>query len=1543
LRNDVPNSGSKAALPPEARRFSGLYRFIDPERFAELGIDPEDVPLGTYPAENHPPFLPDRLGGNAYGLGLFEHATLPPEEARLMEGLDLDDAVAVSANYRKLNDIFKRLGLLIRYSRQGAPFYLIPRQYVAHFLVEVRARADEIITFLSGLMARRLRESLRVGLLSAESELLLPELSSRMPHLEFVVLESLEEITAPRPPLEAVVLVEEPRDFFAERLLRAGAAQPQDRRAREDLGYFAASRLYDLLTEGGELLILADRPLSSTHDTMEVQFNNQFEFKRFLMFSHIYRTRRRYQSGGELAMEVNRFDFYSFLTGLGVYHETVEGLLEGRSLASLEPEEIDRLGYQDLPLPRGSDERLLAGWSRWFGAFFSRERLTTVLPEVQKSEWEARYRVQGAFPDTLAVFHGARRRPPETPEAIARRVRRKRIAGCERELLATYKDSFAYVLRVLEILEQVRKGAYTQLPGLELSRLRKPFETVAHQSQIKDVRRLMELAPRLARLEERLNPQNVLGPRTPILDNLEKLSLMGVEPGPLMQLYLMVLGHSTMSRVTFGKLPETSLQPLTDLNNYQDLEEAVALVRLYRLLSVAEAAAASTGGLSPGQAREMFNLYDKAIRVLTEPELGWLGILDAQISQVGGVQAKATRKMLKLFDLFEYLDDWQRLEQAGPREKEALAGFDPVKLERIGQVIELVRQVRRFVDHFYAGDLSTRPYFFRALLSSELHGTGRLLPRLGTAASFTLLWISVHASEKHLINFNPLLGGDDQARLDQRLTKLRRALLNFTPQQLPPKELIKLRKTLAAGEEAYLGDSGLYLVLDPATGALAPHFIDPHQDLDQLDQLLSDTQASPLALAPSQRLEVMDRCCRELGRFFAAQPQPMPLGLKDMAERLERLRGRLERYLVEQLFYLPSFADHLERLLGRCPHLMARLLPQPADHPMTRRRLAAAVKLSALEQRRLEGFQDMQLSHEMARQEFGAAAAGIVGVSPVQFQRLTASLSQLLDSQPHLGRLLMLAVLLYDEQWPQGAQAAADSPLLTYLDLGPGQPRNLAFLLQHQDLFRQVIFGETCLVGLQPLLDCQDPPLVEALFLLAVVCGAARREGLLTEDLLERYFSRLELVRRLSASGAQARQAQEELIADTARRRLALERYLEVQAGGAPAASLRHLLENTRLPAEGRQQWLERGRVLAGMNRLLQLRGLVLVDAQDLFMLDNEVPVKYIYRLKGLRSVGVLHFERDLYEGRRVLRGLDQLSQQVRGFLLPALAREDLPLRLASFASAAERLTYPNQIRLLTLGLAAAGLARSQGPGPVTVSFAPLARVMDRKFEMVNELINGLDYEALVRRPEGLKRLVGAREGLTLTLEPHQGLVSLAAADPLRLDRKIEAVRRASNPGKLKRLYHEELKKITLTAHRSLDHQQRLEEAFQESLERLGGQLLERVSRRMEAERDLGRLEELFREAWEEGQELPLSPDRQGSLRDLFEMNAERLRTQLLDRINARLARVKSFGELDKLWAITREQLKAQERYLGRSFQLEAARRFDRRAQELRGQGAPAL
>ncbi|WP_449245890.1 hypothetical protein [Desulfarculus baarsii] len=1526
-------------LPAGMKRLTGLYRFIPPESYPELGIDPEDVPIGAIAAEDHPPFLPDRFGGNAYGLGLYEQGLLSDHETALIETLDMDRPQQVQQHYRPLNDIFKSLGLLIRYTSRGEPYYLIPRQFVAHFLVEVQAITDEIDDFVKDLLARKLKETTTLGLVTAESDLLLPELQAKMPHIDIRVPRTLEDMADLAGLCGAVVVVGDPREVILDQLSRQGKPLPQTRDDRESFGHFAASQIYDMLSPEGEVLCLCEQPLAATREAIEVKFKQPIDLKRFLLFSHVYRTKRRYASEDGSVQLVSRFDFEAFITGLGLYHETVETLLGGRPLAEVDAAEIDRLPHQDLPLPRGSVERVMAKWRRWFGTFFHLDRLDSTLPDVQRQEWQRHYELDGDLPETLVALQGRRRQPPLSLASLESQVAWRHLAGCRRELLAEYKNSFAYVLGVLEYLDQVRLGKVDGLPGLELSRLRKPFENIGKHPQFKDVLRLVEQAPRLRRMEERLNPGGILGAQTPVLENLAKLSLMGLEEGPLDQLYLIVLGHSTMSRVTFGKLPEQSLRPLTDLGRYRDLDEAIDILRLYRLLSVAESVSAGKRGLGPLQVEELFHLYDQAVRVVTDPELDWDVLLDAQISRFGGVQAKATRKMLKIFNLFDHLDDWQQLDMAGPRLKEVMADFDPDRLEAIGQVVQLLRQMGQFVGRHYAADSTARPYFFRALLNSELHGSGRLLPQLGTAAGFTLLWICVNTSERRLINFNALQKAGDGTGLTRRQEKLRSALLNLRVDDLAPAWLDGLKEQMAEKGEAYILDSGLYLTIDRRTGALTPQFVDAEEELERLEKDLAEAEQKALPEVGERRLAEMDRRVAAVANFLRAQ-QGGVIGeaMSFMRRRYDFLFTRLEDYLLDQLFHVAVFAENLGRLVRCCPNLVGRVLSGRAGDSESERRLAAARKLSALHLRDVGQFQDMELSHEMARQEFGPATAGIVGVSRGQFQALAASLAQLLQKQPAMERLLMLAVLLHQDAAPdQRPDVRRVTQVAQRLGLDQDQSDDLLFLLEHLDTPRQIIMGEACLGALEPLLQRRDPLLVEALFLLSIIRTAARKEGLLTEDLTQSFVRLLEGLRRLGREGRSARQAHEAQIVDFAKQMVAFEHYREIQANLAPSTSLRNLLETSKLPEKDRAQWLEKGRRQAGLDRLLKLRGLLTTDALDILMLRHQVPAPYIYRLKGLRSIGVTRFERDLYEGMRLYRGLVALPDEIQTQLLEALSDPARPMRLAGLRGAAERLTYANQIRLLMLGMAAGMAMQGLSPGPVKVSFAPLAMIMERRFEVVNEAITAIDPALLIGPRADLDMALAASRSLALRYDYDNHLVLLELSPAASLERKIEAVRLASSVEELKELYHNELRNLRLTTHRNLDYQQRLEDAFEETLGRLGLSMLERVGEAMAKEDDLERLAAIFESAWEEGLELPLGRDRQQSLRDLFDMNVERLRGAILDQLARELNQVADQPALEDLWARAKERLRGQRRHLGKDFFLLVAHRFDRRAREIGG------
>ena len=1027
-----------------------------------------------------------------------------------------------------------------------------------------------------------------------------------------------------------------------------------------------------------------------------------------------------------------------------------------------------------------------------------------------------------------------------------------------------------------------------------------------------------------------------------MLANLGKLSLMGLSPGSLHQVYLIVVGHSTMNRVTFGKLPEESLLHLTEASRFENLDEALDLLRVYRLMSVAETAAASGDRLRDEQVAELFSLYDDAIRVVTDRQLSWKDLLADQVTRLGGVQARAVRKMLKLFDLFEFMESWQRLAASGARQKEALADYDPDKLERIQSVADLVRQLKNFVVRYYPGDSTARPYFFRVLLSCELHGTGRLLPRLGTSAGVMLLWICVHTSRARLINFNSLMDLENPAELDQRINKLRRALLELSPEQLSPAYLSSLVQTSDQKGEAYLYGSGLYICEDPVNRALTPRFIDPDSELDRLEKQLNYCSALSISDAPQSRLRAMDQTAHAMGRYLGALARDTHLGrgilaaLPGLAERYASLTRRMEEYLLSQLFVLRSFSADLERLSRHCPNLMSRLLNMNQDETQAKQRQSAAQKLTALYTRSLENFQDMYISHETAQAEFGPGATGVVGLSYLQFGELSQSLKKIMEQDRRMESLMMLAVLLYQRRVnPAHGELIASQRLERGFKLSRNMRQSLQFLLDHVDTYWRIISGEACLTSLDKLLARKDPLLLEALFVLAVINIASNREGLLSEDLYKRLAELQDLIRDLAKKGTTAQKAHRRRIVKHAKDYQAFLKYRDLEPGQLPPASLRYLMDTMELPSKERRSMISRGRQEAGLDRLIKLRELYFVSALDLHMLEYDLPAAFIYNHKGLRSLGRTHFERDIYEGLRTYRGLMRLESEQQEFLLNSLADTDMPLRLAGYAQACRRLTYANQILVLLLGVTAARCLEYKPGPPRTVSFWPLAKVIERQFELINQSVSGLDPVKLLNKPKTLHKLFSQRDGLTLRYKPQTRTLSVGIGQPEQFDRKLESMRQAPDAVQLKQIYHTELRKFKLTSYSTLDYQERLDEVFIERLDELGQKMLDRVRDRMAELDAISPLLELFDKAWEEGLELPLAPNRQQSLRDLLEMNLERLRAGFLQKLVAQLEDIDSLPRLEQFWNRTRELLKLNREYFGKDFDLIVAERFDVKARRL--------
>ena len=68
------------------------FSFISPSEFETLGINPDDIPAGTFAALKHPSYLPSLFGGNAYGCGFFEvYDRLDTQDIKSLQKISLDD------------------------------------------------------------------------------------------------------------------------------------------------------------------------------------------------------------------------------------------------------------------------------------------------------------------------------------------------------------------------------------------------------------------------------------------------------------------------------------------------------------------------------------------------------------------------------------------------------------------------------------------------------------------------------------------------------------------------------------------------------------------------------------------------------------------------------------------------------------------------------------------------------------------------------------------------------------------------------------------------------------------------------------------------------------------------------------------------------------------------------------------------------------------------------------------------------------------------------------------------------------------------------------------------------------------------------------------------------------------------------------------------------------------------------------------------------------------------------------------------------------
>jgi hypothetical protein len=1563
------------SLPAETFRQEDSFRFLRPDEYEALGIDQSDIPPGTFAALKHPSYLSSRFGGNAYGFGFFEvYERLRPKEIKLLQSIAVENPEDVKRQYMELNQAYKNIGLLIRFSSLGRPYYLIPIHLISNTLTHISARVDEIGKIIGFERKKYLKEHHEIGIVAHRDDLIIHELRLRFRDHRFVTIDSLEELQGLDRTLDLFILTRDICEIILMEDFSPLSRQTPSKRRLDQYALYLLWKLHNMLKPDGEIFMLAEHYTPMTNRTTKVMFKTAQEEKNFSLFTHIFKTKRKYKPW-EHSVQANIFDLRRYLSSPYVEQEVVDKLLGGRRREDLTPAEIDALPYLNFQLGHlPSEKEQEKTWPKLLSIFFDEVFLRAIVPRSVKRDWKKRFSFTGYTPRYMISYLGQKRALNTAVSDIRKEVMESSIVGCQPRLLADYRNSFEYLIRTLRVIFDMKKGRYGEMPGVYVERLREPFENKKRRfNALNDVIRLTDKIKRLERVKDYLNPDKIEGSRTGVLENLEVLTFFGFSQGELREIVYIVLGHTPLGRIISGKQNEKTLKPVTDLARRYDARSAINLLRYCCLMTVAETEASGRSEPRREQLAELFDLYEASVRIVTNRELEWDQLLDEKINAMGGAHNKIIRKILMMMNLFEFLDNWAELKEKGQMEKESLADFDNTRLSKIENVIRLVNAIERFEGMYLHSDPLQLPAFYRKFLNIEFHGTGHLFERMSSDLVFTLLWITVNVARGEIINFNPILSDVESPDVDERTKRVEQETREINIRYLDYAILQHFSRQLYQSGSAFIMGTGFQLRVDPETQALEIVYMDMDKDIKRLESLSRVLEGRRISEMPLGDLKILEILFSNLESFYQSHMRAfeekdsqlkIPARQNGWFQKAEDLREYLRTSFMMAIFNPDSIYTDIDLLYRYTPSFLGFVLPEFTaletldlswhlymTSPVTHYIITATRKFQALVTHHKEEFQDIDFLHRLAQKEFGPMATGIVGVSESQIGILEEIIGRLKGHEAlfdaltksfilqDIGRVPFLREKYGDQISPVDISQAGGAILereeiAERYCLDKEARYHLIFLVKHHSLLHHIIRGEFSLSAILAVLKGQEKDLFDAFFVFSFIMLSSIREDLILEDLAGRLFQIRALCNKVLDGEKSFDEALDDIYAQRGKLFYALD---TCQRQGIPeGVTLERHMDSDQWEEPKSAECVDAGRMIFAMERLFWLRGIRYVQFSDLANVMLKVPLEFIYKKRNFASIGYPTFEKEVYEAFRIYNTIQRLPERARHFILEQLVEDKV--RIFGYEKVSDLLGYENQIKLLLIALLAGKKLRLTGP-TLSLNFLAISKRIERRYEAVNEFLNKYTMQELWAGKHLIDRLFKAKTGITLTKEIFPDILSIDFQDRMNISQKISHIENINDPEQLKNYFHYSLRSLRKYPFFTEDYEIQLERSFEKRLREITDTIIDQAKRQMDLIDDFGELYNLVSDLLERSWDIGFLDDQKYRLNDLYELRKDTLKQERLSEIRDILETISDLQELSDYWNTVKWYLQGNRRFFGKQFEHIIAKRFDETTSRLKLEG----
>ena len=836
---------------------------------------------------------------------------------------------------------------------------------------------------------------------------------------------------------------------------------------------------------------------------------------------------------------------------------------------------------------------------------------------------------------------------------------------------------------------------------------------------------------------------------------------------------------------------------------------------------------------------------------------------------------------------------------------------------------------------------------------------------LGTRAGFILLWITISGSPGSVINFNPLISYENHES-DKRLARVKKALESLAAEQLHFDYLSRIQQTLSQGRPAFIFDTGIQLRLNPVSQATEVVFIDVEDNLRRVELIFQSAGDQLIPDIAVSELRETDRLFGELHTYYDHLQRFIPLAgvdteaLSRQKTKIELCCSRLEKLFAQKLLIPQQVFDTLEIIHEHCPTIGRRILTEfweldkikpsmkiHSGETIPGYVLRCLKKFQALVTGDREALQDTEIFYQLAQQQFGAMTGESIGISNAQIEILEEVVNHI-NTRAELMEALSAALIfqeigklpLYLEEYRSlsqsnihgeaGAEILRRQDLLERLGMDQEKSKLTDFLVEVHGLMGHVLKGEVALPVLDLVTSRGDELLFEAFFLHSVIAAAAYREGIMVEDLLDRFLS----LRQLCLSIMHGEISWQDHL-DNELREKGETLLTEMDTAGSGEHQL--ALSSNWDSLKDEQGYRRKGEDAAAIERLFRLLGIPEVSFADIQMKILDMPVSFIHHKKGLKSTGLDKFAKDLEQAIVIYQAFMRFDEEIRRQLLDKLSPAHDFMRVYALEYAAQHLEPETYLKLLILGFRALDRFCPADKKPWVLDFHDLSLIIDRRHQAIAEELAKLPTDLLFKDGRLLSSLIRSRLGIILQVNPDKAVLRVLFQDPLEIERILKQVREKDDISQLKDLYHRELKKLKNHPYHTEDYQKTLSDAFHARLEELIDRAMLKAQKRMRQQKSFAGIERVLDELMVLAEENSFSEEQIQLAKDMSEFNRDRLRSSRLEAIHREILNCNSTGDLLALWKKVRAELVSNRRHLGKEFEDLVTTRFDQQFEKLGG------